>query len=356
MAGARLQHPGLRPARQGCNRCPIRKLTGYQPEIDAIKSNYRPLLLSLSLVKRGTEIAMMDRLRSAVRTLRMTAVLICALSLAGFGTSHARPSQALQSTHGNGLPCNAVCKAYIVWSHRVTAMFHPSRPLKMPARPPQKIAAHHGRAPRMVVHHAPRTRGLNSFAQWPVPSDAKADSAGTQLAAEAPRATEAPQVTETPQVAEMPQAAEAPQRAERPQAAERAQAVEPPQAEVAPSRPIDQIADRFPAATEFMTAGRADTDTAANDAADSAVVAGANPTPANHATGAVDPSAHGADIRLVASLLLALCTLAGLRIWRRFKARRDADRDRISTFDQAIARARPKLRLVGVATELGPGA
>ena len=286
----------------------------------------------------------------------MTAVLICALSLAGVGTLHARPSQASQSAHGNGLPCNAVCKAYMSWSHRVTAMFHPSRPSKMPARPPQKIAAHHGRPPRMMAHHAPKTRGLNSFAQWRVPSDATAGSAETPRVVETPRAAETPQITETPQAAVTPQVAATAQTAETPQAAEMPQAAEVPRAEVAPSRPIDQIADRFPAATEFMTA-RAGTDTAAHDAAESPVVASANPTPANHATGAVDPSAHGADIRLMASLLLALCTLAGLRIWRWFKARNaDRERERLLTFDRAIARARPKLRLVDVATELGPGA
>jgi hypothetical protein len=286
----------------------------------------------------------------------MTAVLIGALSLAGLGVSHARPSHASQSVHSHELPCNAVCKAYMSWSHRVTAMFHPSRPLKMPARPSQKIAAHHGRPPRMMVHHAPRTRGLNSFAQWRVPSDTTADAPGTPRAAEAPRATETPQVTEPPQAAETPQAAERAQVAETPLAAERVQAAEAPQAEVAPSRPIDQIADRFPAPAEFMTAKRADTDSETHDAAASTVAVGADTTPANQATGSVDPSAHGADMRLVASLLLALCALGGLRIWRWFKARRDADRERSLTFDQAIARARPKLRLVKVATELAPGA
>jgi hypothetical protein len=35
-------------ARPDNGRCPIRKLTGFQPDVDAIKSNYRPLLLSLS--------------------------------------------------------------------------------------------------------------------------------------------------------------------------------------------------------------------------------------------------------------------------------------------------------------------
>ena len=310
----------------------------------------------------------------------MTAVMICALSLAGLGASHARPAHAPQSAHSNGLPCNAVCKAYMTWSHRVTAMFHPSRPLKMarPTRPQQKFAAHHRGLPRMA-HHAPgtRERGLNSFAQLRVQNDATAEA---PQATEAPRATETPQAAAAPQVAEAAQAAvtpqvaaapqaaktahaaETPQAAEMPPAAEKAQAAEAPPAEVTASRPIDQIADRFPTAAEFMTA-RAGIDSPTHEAAESTVVAlesrvaaVADTTPADQATGTVDASAHGADMRLVAFLLLALCTLAGLRIWRWFRVRRDADRERISTFDQAIARARPKLRLVEAATELGPGA
>ena len=292
----------------------------------------------------------------------MTAVLICALSLAGLDASHARPAHAPQSAHSNGLPCNAVCKAYMTWSHRVTAMFRPSRPLKMarPTRPQQKLAAHHRGLPRMA-HHAPgtRERGLNSFAQLRVQNDATAE---TPRAAEAPSATETPQAAAAPQVTETAHAAETPQTAEMPPAAEKAQAAEAPPAEVTASRPIDQIADRFPTAAEFMTA-RAGIDSPTHEAAESTVVAlesrvaaVADTTPADQATGTVDASAHGADMRLVAFLLLALCTLAGLRIWRWFRVRRDADRERISTFDQAIARARPKLRLVEAATELGPGA
>jgi hypothetical protein len=304
---------------------------------------------------------MMDRLRSPMQTLGVTAFLICVLSLAGPGMSHARPSHASQSVHSNGLPCNAVCKAYMSWSHRVTAMLHPSRPLK-------KTAAHHGRPPRtMVARHAPRTRqrSLNSFAQWPAQSDAPPQSAETPRAAEMPQAAQTPQATETPQAADadMRQAAETPRAAETPQAAETPPAAETPQAEVAPSRPIDRIADRFPTAAEFMTAKRAGTDSVTHDTVESTVVALesrvaalADTTPATQAAGAAEARAHGADMRLVASLLLALCGLAGLRIWRWFRARRDADRERILTFDQAIARARPKLRLVGVATELGPGA
>jgi hypothetical protein len=280
---------------------------------------------------------MMDRLRSPVRALAVTTFLICALSLAGLGGSHARPSKASQSVQGNGLPCNAACKSYMRWSHRVAAMFHPSRPLK-------RIAAHHGKPPRMMVHHAPRTRmahhapkprqsGLNSFAQLSSPSDATRDPAETRRAAETPQATETPRAVQTPQGAEMPRAVEA------------QQAAEALQAEVAPSRPIDRIADRFPTAAEFMTAGRADS--ATHDAPDgtvaaleSTVAALADPAPAAQAGTVDDDTADGPDLQLVVSLLLMLGSLPAFVVWWWFRARRDADRERRVRFDRTIARAR----------------
>jgi len=290
---------------------------------------------------------MMDRLRSPMRTLGMTAVLICALSVAGLGMSHARPSHAPVQRHG--LPCNAACKAYMSWSHRVAAMFRPSRPLT-------KNAAHHGKPPRTMVHHAPKTRmahlspkthrsGLNSFAQLPVPGDATRETAETPRAAETPQATETPRAVQTPQVAEMPRAAEA------------------PRGEVAPSRPTDRIADRFPTVAEFMTAGRAGTDSATDDAADSTVTAlestvAALGDPTTQAAGTVDDaSADGPDLQLAASLLLMLGSLPTFVFWWWFRARRDAarKRDRLLMFDRAVARARPKPMPVSVAAKLGPG-
>jgi hypothetical protein len=235
---------------------------------------------------------MMDRLRSPMQTLGGTAFLICALSLAGIGSSHAGPSSSPESVGVSEEPCNDVCKAYMAWSHRVSAMFGPAQPL-------EKRAAPHDRPPRTMVRYGSRTRqpALNSFARLPEQSDA------------------------TPQSAETPPAAET------------------PQAEVAPSEPIDQIAD-FLAAGKFMAAKRAGTDSATNDAADRTVVAVADTIPATQATGTVHASAIGPDMRLVASLLLALCTLAALAFWSRFRAKRDADRDALLMTDRTVARAR----------------
>ncbi len=217
---------------------------------------------------------MMDRLRSSVQTLAVTALFMSALSLAGLGTSHAGPSNSSQSVQVNGLPCNEVCKAYMAWSDRVTAMLSPSQP-------PKKNAAHYARPPRPMAQPAPRTRqsGLNSFAQWPV------------------RSAATPESTET------------------------SQAAETPEAEVAP--PMDRIADRFPVAAKFMTAKLDGTDSVTNDAAGSTIVAVADTTPATRGTGTVDGAAVGPNRRLY--LFLALCTLTALIFWRRFRGSRDAD-------------------------------
>ena len=145
---------------------------------------------------------MTGRLRSMAQTPGATAALICALTLAGLSTSHSAPSNVAGTDNAGRLPCNDVCKAYMAWSDRVSTMFYPSRPLAQAALYHAKPAA------RMVHHPTAKTRqpALSSFAQAPVRSDA------------------------TPQFAETSQA------------------------EIAPSRPADGIAERFPAAAGFVTA------------------------------------------------------------------------------------------------------
>lgn len=245
---------------------------------------------------------MMDRLRSSIWTLGVFATLVSALSLAGVGMSQARPQRPSPSARVNQAPCNAACQAYLAWSNRVSAMFHPSRPLT-----PKMATAQRGRPARaMTAHHAPRyarlapryarlapgTRrpGLNSFAQWPPQTDATPAPAETRPAEEPTAVAEAPRAAATP-----PAAATAP-------------------AEATPFRPIDQIADRFPTVREFMTAQRADIDNAANGPAangpaDGPTFAVAGPVPR-------DASASDADIRLIAALLIALSTLPTLRFFK----------------------------------------
>lgn len=206
---------------------------------------------------------MMGRLRSTMQTLGATAALICALSLAGLGTSYAAPSNLSGTDYVGRQPCNDFCKAYLAWSDRVSAMFHPSRRVA-------RTAVHHGKpADRMVLPRAPKPRQprLNSFAQFPVRSDATPPSAETS------------------------------------------------QAEVAPSRPVDRIVDRFPAADGFVTARLAGTGIATNDAAESPVVSATDAIPATQDTSTIDDTAGGLDVRFAVSLFLALCALSALGFW-----------------------------------------
>lgn len=212
---------------------------------------------------------MMGRLRSTMQTLGAALALVCALSLAGLSPSHAVPSNLSGTDDVSRQPCNHFCKAYLAWSDRVSAMFHRSRPVAQTAVHHRKLAG------RMVVHHhASKTRepALNSFAQFPVRSDA------------------APQSTETPPSAETSEA------------------------EDAPSRPVEPIADRVPAADGLVTASLDGTASATNDAPESRVasVADAIPATQDQGTGKIDDTAGGLHIRFALPLLLALCSLSAL--------------------------------------------
>jgi hypothetical protein len=214
-------------------------------------------------VNCGWENLDMSRLRSTMQTLGAAAALICALSVAGPSPSRAVPSSLSETDHISRPPCNRVCKAYLAWSDRVSAMFHRSRPVA-------HTAFHHGTAAgRIAHHHAPETRQprLNSFAQFPVRSDA------------------------TPQAAETSPA------------------------EDAPSRPVDPIADRVPGADGVVTASLAGSGSATNDAPEGAVVSATDAIPATQGTGKIDNTAGRRNIRFALPLLLALCTLSALVLW-----------------------------------------
>jgi hypothetical protein len=200
---------------------------------------------------------MMGRLRSTVQTPGARAALIGGLFLAGLSASHAAPSNGSGTDDVGQLPCNDVCKAYLGWSDRTSAMLHPSGPVA-------QSAVQHGKpAGRMIQHPASRTRqpNLDSFAQFPVRNDA------------------APQSAETSQ------------------------------AEMAPSR----ITDRFPAAGGIIAATL--TGSATNEAPASPVVSAASAIPATQGTRAISDTGGGLNRRFAASLLLALCTLLALGLW-----------------------------------------
>ena len=211
----------------------------------------------------------MDRLRSTMQTLGAAAALICALSLAGPSTSQAAPSNLSETEDVRRPPCNAVCKAYMAWSDRVSVMFHRSRPVA-------RTAAHHGKlAGRMVQHRVSKTRqpSLNSFAQLRVRGDATSPSAETS------------------------------------------------QAEDAPSRPVDRIADRFPAADGFVTARHAGTGSATNDVPEITIVSAIDAIPATQAISKIDDAAGGLYMGFTVLLFLALCALPALVLWGWFRGR-----------------------------------
>jgi len=274
----------------------------------------------------------MDCLRSIPRALGVIAFLICALSLAGLGAARAHPSTPSPSVHGDAPPCNSACKAYMAWSARVAARLHPSRLS-------ETTADLHRRPLQRLAHHGPRLhqRGLNSFAQLRVPNDA------APSAAEPRRAMEIPPVPETPrspdaaqaQPPETPDAVAVPQAAATPQAAETAHATQTPPSEAAPSRPIDQIAERFPALREFMAARLAGTDAPTGDIAEQAFAALAD-SPAPQRTAAVDSPTPAPDRQWAAPLVLVLCTLPALFVWWRARGRRARDREWLLMFEAAL--------------------
>jgi hypothetical protein len=273
---------------------------------------------------------MMNCLRSITRTLVIIAFLICALSLAGLGASRAGALTASPSVHGDGPPCNSACEAYLAWSSRVTATLHPSQPSKTTAdlhrRPLQRLARH---VPRL------HQRGLNSFAQLHVPNDAAPPAAEPRRAAEIPPIPETPRTPETAQAPEPPDAAAATQSAPTPQAGGTTHAAQTPPSEVAPSRPIDQISERFPALREFMAARLAGTAAPKDDAAEQAFAALAD-SPAPQRTATVDPPAPAPDRRWAASLVLVLCIPPALFVWWRVRSRRARDRAWLLMFDAAL--------------------
>ena len=141
---------------------------------------------------------MPGRLGSTMQTLGAITALICALFLAGPSPSHAAARTLAGTDDGDRTPCNDACKAYMAWSERASAMLHPSPPVA-------PTAVRDGKAVDRMVHRQAqpaRPAGLNAFAQFPVRRDARTPSAEP--------------------------------------------AQEPAQAAVAPSRPLDDIAERFP--------------------------------------------------------------------------------------------------------------
>jgi hypothetical protein len=205
---------------------------------------------------------MMGRLQSLVQRLGVAVALVSALSLAS--ASEAAPTNASKTDHVDGLPCNGLCKAYIAWSDRMMAKFHPHPP----QRPPEERIAAHPKKPERTLHRASGTRrsALRSFAQFHGRSDAGA------------------------QAADMPQVEAA-----------------------APSDPFKPTAERLFQADGNATAGLAGAGSATDEIPEATPVSltGTAPISAMQAPGAEGPVAGGPDLRFMLSLILALsiCTL-----------------------------------------------
>jgi len=189
-------------------------------------------------------------------------------------------------------------------------------------------------SPQRAASHVPRLgqHGLNSFAQLRAANDAAPSAAEPRGAAEIRPVPETPR---SPDAApETPAAVAVTRAAATPQAAETAHAGQPPPSEVAPSRPIDQIAERFPALREFMAARLAGTAAPTGDVAEQAFAALAD-SPAPQATATVDSPAPAPDRRWAVSLVLVLCPLVALFAWRRARGRA-RDRAWLLMFDAAL--------------------
>ncbi len=224
---------------------------------------------------------MIGRLRSTMQKLGAAVALVFALSLGGPTMSHAAPSKASAAGYVNGLPCNALCKAYMAWSDRIMA--RSSRP-----PPKARIAVRH-RKPERTAYRAAATRhsDLNSFAQILRRSDP------------APQAAETPQVTAA-----------------------------------APPAPVNAIAEPLSPATGGAAARPADDSGATSEppqttlasfvAAMPATQPTSTPQDASKDTSTPDDFARGDERRLAASLGLMLCALLSLLCWVWFRHRTQA--------------------------------
>jgi len=232
----------------------------------------------------------MALLQSMMRGAR-PAALVLALSLAGLSTAQAARSNASETDHVNGQPCNDLCKAYMAWSDRLMA-----RPL--PSWPQMRVILVSKR-PDRTVPHAPGTRrsGSNSFAQLPQPSDA------------------APPSVETAHM------------------------------QAAPSEPVQPITERSFPADGIVPAKPADAGGATNAAPETTFVSVTGFVSATQDTGMTRHFARGLDGRFGAELGLALCALLSLLSWgwlRRKTA--DCEHDPAGDFFQSWSSSASSLR------------
>ena len=120
---------------------------------------------------------MIGHLQSTIQRLGIAVALVSTLSVAS--ASAAAPTNPSKTDHIGGVPCNDLCKAYLAWSDRVMARFHP-RP---PQQPQDRIALHRKKPERTLSHlPGPRHSNLGSFAQFRRETDGAPPAVETPLA------------------------------------------------------------------------------------------------------------------------------------------------------------------------------
>lgn len=213
----------------------------------------------------------MGVLQSMMQRLVVAVALVCALPLAGPGTSYAAPPQPPKTGYVNGQPCGRFCKSYMAWSDWVMARFRPPQPQQRVVVRPRK--------PDPTIHRASVTRqsNLDVFAQLR-------------------RSEASPGPVETPH------------------------------AQAAPSEPVQPITERpFPRTEqpfprdEMVAAKPADAGGATSEAPESTLVAVSGLASDTPDTAAVSPVARGFNGRFAVALGLSLCALLSLLAWAYFR-------------------------------------
>lgn len=222
---------------------------------------------------------MSGRHHRMMRRFVVATLVVHAWLLAGLSPSRAAAASAPNSSLVNGMPCNNVCQAYMAWSDRMMAQFHPAQ--RQAPRPP---TAAHAKKPEQAAQHTAVTRrqGLNAFARLP----RQADPASPSVA---------------------------------PQAAETA-----PPVEMAASQPSEPVAE-LTAAPDGAAEQRASTGSATTVSAGVTPVSFVDPLTMTAEPVTTSQVASGRPQRLPVSLILVLCALLAFGCWWWIRGTQAAD-------------------------------
>jgi hypothetical protein len=204
-----------------------------------------------------------------MRRLVVAVLVLHAWLLAGLSPSGAAAANASGTGLVNGMPCANLCKAYMAWSDRMMAQFHPAQH-RAPLRP---ATAAHPKNPEQPPRDAAPTRrpGLNAFARLQHQAD--------------PAPAAPPPVEEAP-----------------------------PQVETAAAPPTDPVAE-LTAMADSVAEQRANTGNATTAAAEATPVSFVDPLAMTAEPVTTGQVASGSPRRLPVSLILALCAMLAFGCW-----------------------------------------